>query len=29
MIGTIEQMIQDMEHGVYDFAKDGGAVEFG
>lgn len=23
MIGTIEQMIKDMEHGVYDFTKDG------
>ena len=23
MIGTIEQMIQDMEHWVYDFTKDG------
>lgn len=23
MIGTIEQMLQDMEHGVYDFTEDG------
>lgn len=23
MIGTIKQMIKDMEHGVYDFTKDG------
>ena len=23
MIGTIGQMIKDMEHGVYDFTKDG------
>ena len=29
MIGTIEQMIKDMEHGVYDFTKDGKCSQCG
>ena len=29
MIGTIEQMIKDMEHGVYDFTKDGECSQCG
>ena len=29
MIGAIEQMIKDMEHGVYDFTKDGKCSQCG
>src|SRR5699024_5653440 len=29
MIGTIEQMIKDMKHGVYDFTKDGKCSQCG
>ena len=29
MIGTIEQMIKDMEHGVYDFTKEGECSQCG
>ena len=29
MIGTIEQMLQDMKHGVYDFTKDGECSQCG
>lgn len=29
MIGTIEQMINDVEHGVYDFTKDGKCSQCG
>ena len=29
MIGTIEQMIKDMDHGVYDFTKDGKCIQCG